>query len=269
MKKRANMMTSLPLLYLLFILMLFQMSFLMYKKDNQSIFVFAIIILISYLVNHNMIFVLGLSLVSINILIYMRSNVVYEGMENKEEMVMKRDCKDFKEYAYKRIKNSLSDVSGNSIPNIAMGFCDKVKNNYLDAETDYDFYNNYIKEFNKITDTASLKWIDENIYNSKYFSEIKCNELNSKPNMPEHIQQGLDNMNKPLHSYTKENFGENLIDGDKNDPNHISNIMERLEKNTPELVGSLEMLKTLDMNQVNSLINNLNSLASTFKGKSE
>ena len=182
-------------------------------------------------------------------------------------MIMKRDCKDFKEYTYKRINKALSDPSANSIPDVAMIFCNKVKKDYLDAETDYEFYNNYIKEFNKITDTISLNWINENIYDSKYFSEIKCNELNSKPNMPEHIQKGLES--KPLDSYTKENFGENLIDGDKNDPNHISNVLDRLEKNTPELVGSLEMLKTLDMNQVNSLINNLNSLASTFKGKSE
>jgi hypothetical protein len=264
MKKGSNMMTSLSLLYFLFVLMLFQLSFLMYKKDNQSIFVFAIIIFITYLVNPNMIFVLGVSLVSINLLMYMRSNVTFEGMENQGEIV-KRDCRDFKNHIYERINDA--DVSGNIIPSIAKSFCDKVKKNYLDAETDYDFYDFYIKQFNNITDKPSIEWINKNIYNSDNFSYIICNKGNSDRNMPEHIEKGLKNINKPIESFSNDDHTENMIHEDKSDPNHISNVMERLQKTTPELVGSLEMLKTLDMNQVNALINNLNSLASTFKGK--
>ena len=62
-------MYSLPLLYFLFILMLLQLSYLMYSGDNQSLFVFALIVFITYLVFPNMIFVLGISLISINLLI--------------------------------------------------------------------------------------------------------------------------------------------------------------------------------------------------------
>ena len=61
-----------------------------------------------------------------------------------------------------------------------------------------------------------------------------------------------------MDSYNKEYFGDN-IEEDKSDPNHISNVMERLKENTPEMIDSLKILNSLDMNQVNSLINNLNS----------
>lgn len=279
MKKKSNVMNSLSLLYLLFILMLLQLSYLMYKKDNQSIFVFAIIIFISYLVNSNMIFVLGLSLLSINILVYLRSSVIYEGMSETEqspqsssENYEKMDCRDFKLLINKKINDALVDSSGNTIPKYALSFCNKMKNMYIQAETDYEYYDSYIKEHNKISNKQDLDWIDKNIYNSKDSSRlgspyIICTSENSGKNLPEHIAKGLEESksNTSISSYNKEHF-ENNIEEDKSDPNHISNVMNRIQTNTPDLLESLKLLNTLDMKEVNSLINNLNNIAGTFKG---
>jgi hypothetical protein len=254
-------MNSLYLLYFLFVLMLIQLSYLMYNKDNQSIFVFAIIVFISYLVNSNMIFVLGVSIVSINLLRYLRISTVYEGMENQEEFT-KLGCREFMDLVYKKINSA--DKS--SIPKPASEFCDKIKTSYIDSETDCDFYKYYVSEFNLITDNTSIKWINENIYDSTKFEHIVCNGGICKRNLPESIQNDLKKINPPISSFNRENFEENNIHEDLSDPNHISNVMDRLQKNTPELVDSLKVLNTLDMDKVNSLINNLNSLAGTFKG---
>ncbi len=259
------MMNSLYLLYFLFVLMLVQLSYLMYEKDNQSIFVFAIIVFITYLVNPNMIFVLGVSMISIQLLKYLRSSSIHEGMENQEEFT-KLDCKDFMELVNKNIKKNTVDVSNNTIPKVALDFCRKIRISYIDSKTDCEFYEYYLKEYNLITDNLSIKWVDDNIYDSNQFSHIICNEGMCKRNLPQHIQNDLQKINPPISSFTTENFEENSIHEDKSDPNHISNVMDRLQTNTPELVDSLKILKTLDMNQVNSLINNLNSLAGTFSG---
>ncbi len=253
--------------------MLFQLSYLMYKTDNQSIFVFAIIIFISYLVNSNMIFVLGLSILSINILIYLRSSVIYEGITNPNETLNddeKMDCKDFKLHINKKINQVLSrDISDNSIPKTALSFCNKMKSMYIKAETDYEFYDYYIKETSNIIDNDVIEWINSNIYDSEKLASnyIICSSENSDKNLPEHIKKGLEESkaNKPIDAYNKEHF-DNNIEEDKSNPNHISNVMQRIETNTPDLVESLKLLNTLDMNQVNSLINNLNSIAGTFKG---
>jgi hypothetical protein len=267
-------MNSLWLLYLLFVLMLFQLSYLMYKRDNQSIFVFAIIIFISYLVNSNMIFVLGLSLISINLLIYLRTSVVFEGIENpvsSDETISsdeKINCKDFKGIMIKNVNLSL-DSSDNNIPDKALDFCMTMKKVYIKAENDYEIFDTYKKEFNKITDKKSIKWVNDNIYDSKKIEEsyVICSPQNGGRNLPDRIKKELAELpgNKPISEFNQEQF-ENNIEDDKNDPNNISNVMKRLETNTPDLVDSLKILNTLDMNQVNSLINNLNSLAGTFKG---
>ena len=268
MKKGSKIMGSLPLLYFLFVLMLVELSYLMHKEDNQSIFVFAIIVFISYLVNSNMIFVLGISLISINLLKYFRGSL-FEGMENDDTDSShtenpRRNCKDFKETVIKNIDNVLSDSSNNDIPNNAFFYCKKIKKQYIDAETDYDFYEYYKDNFNNITDRLSINWINKNIYKSTDFEYISCNLNTTKRNLPEHIEKELKDSNKLITSYNKEYFKDNIED-DTEDPNHINNVMDRLKTNTPELVDSLKILNTIDINQVNSLINNLNSLAGSFK----
>lgn len=267
MKKKGGIMTNLYWLYLLFVVTLIQICYLMYSGDNQSIFVFSIIIFISYLINPNMIFVLGISIVSINLLRYFRENT-FEGMENNDEETddkKKMDCKDFKIHINKKVNNALSNPT--DIPKEAMPFFKNLKTQFVEADTDYDYYKYYVDKFNKIIDTSTIEWINENIYNSDEFSYIICNRKNTNRNMDEHIEKGLKKINPPI-SYNKEEFSNN-IEEDTTDPNHINNVMDRLKKNTPELADSLKILNSIDINQVNSLINNLNSLSGSLKNSVE
>ena len=120
--------------------------------------------------------------------------------------------------------------------------------------TNNDFYDFYNKEVNKITESKSIKWINKNIYDTDKLTSAYISCTNK-----------IASTNSTVTAYNKEQF-ENTIDGDINDPNHINNVMDRLQKTTPELVESLKILNTLDMDAVNGLLNKLNSFTGTFEG---
>jgi hypothetical protein len=263
MKKRSNIFNNQSLLYFLFILTLVQITYLIFVDDKKSIFVYAVIIFITYLVNPNMIFVLGISLLSINLLTYFNINIpVYEGMENE---ILKPNCTQFKKQIYERINialNNDTDVS-NNIPANAIIFCNKIKKQYVDAETDYDFYEYYKNNFNYITEQKTINWIEDNIYKSSDFKYIKCNIESSALNESVEVINDKKKVNPPISSFNNE-YDKNNINEDKTDPNHIENVMNRLQQNTPDIIDSLKILNSIDINQVNSLINNLNSIAGSF-----
>jgi len=267
-----NIMTSLPLLYIVFILMIAQVSYLIYKKDTQSIFIFGIIIIISYLIFQNMIFVLGISLIAINLLMYFK-NSKYEGMTNSDMI----NCNDFKNNIY--IKINIDPIEEN-IPKEAMTFFNKIKskfvNSNVDSISDIDFYKFYMDSYKMLKDKKSIEWINEYIFDYKKIDTVKCStNVNSKNNssdiedtpIPSIIKNNInssDKSNKPTpSSYNNDKF-ENNIEENKNDPGNLSNIIDRLKENTPQLAESLKFLNSIDINQVNSLINNLNTLAGSF-----
>ena len=79
-----SILKNVKLLYFVFLLSLLNVTWLVYYKKIKSIIIFASCCLVFYLINNNMIFVLGLSLVIVNIASLV-NNKDKEGYENKKK----------------------------------------------------------------------------------------------------------------------------------------------------------------------------------------
>jgi len=79
---KTRLLNNVKLLYIIFFVSLLNLSYFIYNKDSQSIFLFAVIALIVYLFNNNMIIVLLFTMICVNGLILINLS---EGMENKSD----------------------------------------------------------------------------------------------------------------------------------------------------------------------------------------
>jgi hypothetical protein len=84
--KGYPLLNNIKLLYFIFILAIINIGGFMYIRDNQSIFLFAVISLIIYFFNKNMIVVLLSTMIIVNTLIFLNKlNGPMEGYTNKKE----------------------------------------------------------------------------------------------------------------------------------------------------------------------------------------
>jgi hypothetical protein len=84
--KGHPLLNNIKLLYFIFILAIINVGGFIYIKDNQSIFLFAVISLIIYCFNSNMIIVLLSTMIIVNILIFLNKlNGPVEGLVNEEK----------------------------------------------------------------------------------------------------------------------------------------------------------------------------------------
>jgi hypothetical protein len=84
--KGYPLLNNIKLLYFIFILAIINIGGFMYIRDNQSIFLFAVISLIIYFFNKNMIVVLLSTMLIVNTLIFLNKlNGPMEGYTNKKE----------------------------------------------------------------------------------------------------------------------------------------------------------------------------------------
>jgi hypothetical protein len=77
-----NIFKNVQILYFIFFVSILNVLWLLYKNDQNSIIIFASCCLVLYLINKNMIFVLGLSLIIVNIYSLVKTK---EGFEEKKE----------------------------------------------------------------------------------------------------------------------------------------------------------------------------------------
>jgi hypothetical protein len=84
--KGYPLLNNITLLYFVFILAIINIGGFIYISDNQSIFLFAVVSVIVYFFNSNMIIVLLSTMLIVNTLIFLNKlNGPSEGYENKEE----------------------------------------------------------------------------------------------------------------------------------------------------------------------------------------
>ena len=83
-KNTINIFKNVQVLYFIFFVSILQVLWLLYKNDQNSIIIFASCCLVLYLINKNMIFVLGLSLIIVNIYSLVKTT---EGFEEKKEEI--------------------------------------------------------------------------------------------------------------------------------------------------------------------------------------
>ena len=245
MKKLNSLLNNKYILYLLFILTLVNISYFVYLKDNYSILIFGLITILIYLFTKNMIIILGVTIFIINILVLARdSREGYTDPSNNE-------CSDFTNKVYKKLYSI--DISG--IPTQLNDFKDTIKpfmQDTLDGnDTDHGFYNKYKNEAESL-DNKSQKWLKNNVIDLDEYSEVCYKNLNVTN--PTNIE--------PLEN----NIGNTLKDSN-NEDKKLNNMIDNVKKNSPEIEEAINMLSGVDMNELNKLINKLNTLADGFYKK--
>lgn len=254
MKKYKSLLNNKPILYLLFVLTLANLSYFIYIKDNYSILIFALIATLIYMFSTNMIIVLGLSIFLINILILARDS--REGFETPNS------CFEFTDAV---ITNMITtDISGvkTTLEQPINEFKLKIKDSAkkaMDGEyTDSEFYNEYMVEYNNLKDDEAKEWLDDNIVNSRNFSFI-CN--NKKE-----TNVDVKNMQKK-EALTNELDDKATIKETEESDKNLNSIIKKVKMNNPEIEDSLKALNGIDMNELNKLINKLNTFSDAFTGK--
>uniref|UniRef100_A0A6C0JK45 Uncharacterized protein n=1 Tax=viral metagenome TaxID=1070528 RepID=A0A6C0JK45_9ZZZZ len=81
--KSKQLLNNIKLLYLVFVLFLINLGVFIYNRDNQSIFLFAVMALIIYFFNKNMIVVLIMPMIFINALLLINQINSKEGFTEK------------------------------------------------------------------------------------------------------------------------------------------------------------------------------------------
>ena len=250
MKKYNSILNNKLILYLLFILTLANLSYFIFIKDNYSILIFVLIASLIYLFTTNMIIVLGLSIVIINTLILARDS--REGFETPKECNEFRNKVETNMFSYDM---SDSDISG--VPTIPKKFKDDyeefklaIKKGAVKNTSDPGFYEDYMKEYNKLNNEDLTAWLDKHIANSGNYSSI-CTTKESK-NSREPLKNELDNAATLKETEESEKTLNTMID--------------KVKMSNPELEESLKVLNGIDMNELNKLINKLNSFSDVFTG---
>ena len=239
MKKSNSLLNNKYILYLLFVLTLFNIAYFIYLKDNYSILNFCLIAILIYLFTKNMIIILGLTIFIINILVLARrSNEGFTDSSNNE-------CTDFTNTVYKNLYSV--DISG--MPVNLKDFKDAIKpfmQDTLDGnDTDKGFYLKYKNE-SEMLDNKTQKWLTNNIVDIDEYKDLCYTSVSSKT---------VENLENELEYTIKDHAKE-----DKK----FNNVVENVKKDNPDIENAINILSGVDMNELNKLINKLNTFTDTF-----
>jgi len=239
MKKSNSLLNNKYILYLLFVLTLVNIGYFIYLKDNYSILNFCLIAILIYLFTKNMIIILGLTIFIINILVLARrTNEGFTDASNNE-------CTDFTNTVYKNLYSV--DISG--MPVNLKDFKDAIKpfmQDTLDGnDTDKGFYLKYKNE-SEMLDNKTQKWLTNNIVDIDEYKDLCYTSVPSKT---------VENLENELEYTIKDHAKE-----DKK----FNNVVETVKKDNPDIEHAINILSGVDMNELNKLINKLNTFTDTF-----
>lgn len=213
------------LLYLTFIVTLLNISYFITIQEYHSILAFIIMISVSSMFTHNLFIMLLSGIVGMNLFFMIKD----ETIENMDDYSLDMSYNNFKTY----VNNIIQKIDTNPLDVNNRDFVLYIKSNYkLNAK---EYYVEFKNRYRRMSDT---KWIDKNIIN---FKEVTIrDETESKK------------INEPFSNEEDIDITE--------DQNNLENVIHKLKETSPELSNSLEMIKDLDINQMNKLINNVNSM---------
>jgi hypothetical protein len=186
-----------------------------------------------------MIIILGLTIFIINILVLARDS--REGFTDPSN----NECSDFKNKVYKNLYST--DISG---MHQLKDFKDIIKPFIQDAidgnDTDKGFYTKYKNEIESL-DTKSQKWLKNNVVDLDKYEECYKTKTNSSK-----IIEPLEN-----------EIGYTLKDVRAEDKK-LKTVMDDVKNNDPDIESAINLLSGVDMNELNKLINKLNTFTEKF-----
>jgi len=208
------------LLYFLFIATLLHLGYFLVTKETLLLACFSLAVIFVYLVNPNMVIVLGVSILFVDLLYLVRK--VPEGFTN----------------ASKNKQND--DSSGNDI--------DISGNEGFDPDMEIE------KKPNKFVDSDGNPLTITNLFN-------KVKELQSDK------MEGLDgdlrdslNTAVGVKGVLKEKMTESSLEDVDKQSTNVKTLINTVKDMSPDLNESLKAINSIDINELNKLINNLNSM---------
>lgn len=207
------------LLYFLFIATLLHLGYFLFTKENVLIASFSIAVLFLYLVNPNMVIVLGISLIFVDLLYLVQK--VPEGFGSGIDISGVRVREGF--------DSSGIDMSGVDMSGV-------------------DISGTRIRE--KFTDKDGQPLTITNLFNKvKELQETEDPDLRNAVNTMVGAKGVI-----------KEKLTENSIEEVDKQSSKVKSLINTVKDMSPELSESLKSINTIDINELNKLINNLNSM---------
>jgi hypothetical protein len=211
-----------------------------------------------------MIIVLGLSIFIINLLVLARDS--REGFETPTS------CFEFTSAVNTNMFST--DISGvkksleKPIDDFKLKIKDGLKKAMDGIYTDAEFYNEYLNEYKSINDDELKEWLDTNVVNVNNYSTVCTNKKDSvdKKETDKKETDKKDSMDKKESLKNEFDDVTTLKETEENDKK-LSNMFERVKDDNPDLDESLKVLKGVDMNELNKLLNKLNEFTDSFSGK--
>jgi len=231
MKSFSGKLQNVTLLYFLFITTLVHLGYFAVRAESQSLVIFSLAFVFVYLIEKNMIIVLGISLVFTDLL-YMIQNIP-EGFTSKD--------------------SSCNDVNDPS--------CNKIK-----KEPKKEPMTSMTSMTPKEKRDLKIKKDNERIMEKKTpgykVNEQMSNQEDTEPVNP--LLQAYKTMGQDIHQETQQDaFMGSELDTVKQDSKKMKTVLDKIKEN-PDMVDSIKTLNGIDIHELNKLINNLNSVVDSF-----
>ena len=300
--KRINMFTNKTFVYSIYLLTALNIGSFIYKHDYESMFLFSIMCIVTFLFTKNFIIVLFVSLMFVNTLILLRmlNDKVFEGavgnmdankyssiiemkssmndvikkLENEKNVdVLLEMMKEFVEYNKSNLKDEDTLKEEKDI-------LEKL-NNYILGNEQTDEENDFIKEnsiskfiheselkkkkSDVVEDEESVQDVNEDDTSETYESEgSEVDKEKTKKFLEEIIKKEKDidssstkTEKSGFKNQNNNGIGKNDLTEYPNDPNELIQKMKNLN---PSLKKSMNVLKNLNMNELNNMVNSLDSV---------
>jgi hypothetical protein len=225
------------LLSLTFIVTLINLSYYISKEEYHSVLTFVIMISVSSMFTKNLFIMLLSGIVGMNLFYLIKKDTI-ENMANSNDS-LDMSYNSFKTY----VNNIVKNIDINSLENADRDFVLYIKSNYKLNEKEY-----YTEFKNKYRQMSNTKWIDKNIIN---FREITI------------MDDMITDKDEPFTVNEEETNSKNIDTKEE-----IENVVEKLKESNPELSEtlsetlsqSLDVLNKIDINEMNKLINKMNTM---------
>lgn len=219
------------LLYLTFIITLLNLSYFIMKEEYQTVLAFVIMISVSSMFTKNLFIMLFCGILGMNLFYLIKKDTI----ENMEILSLDMSYNSFKTY----VDNIVKNLDTNSLENSDRDFVIYIKSNYKLNDKEY-----YTEFKNKYRQMSNTKWIDKNIIN---FREVTIlDNTNQIENEPFTVNQ------------------EETNSKDINSKEDLEVMVDKLKETNPELsetlTQSLDILNKIDINEMNKLINKMNTM---------
>jgi len=223
LKNTPRITENIYLLYFLFIATLLHLGYFLFHRESLLIASFTLAVIGVYLVNPNMVIVLGISLVFLDVLYLLKK--VPEGFGTKEGI----------DDDLSGNKASGDDISGNQT----------TAANYQDAEG------------NPLTFTNLLKKMQEPM--------SKDNKPAKPTKEPMENEQDAVNPLVGIKGVLKEKMKGNSLEEVDTESSKVKTLVNTVKEMSPEVSESLMALNSIDINELNKLINTVNTMTKGLK----